>query len=883
MAADEQRLIALADAIADGRAVEWDQICGGADDAERSLLGQLRVLAQVADVHRQATSEEPARPLDDSRPPADETAQTGPRVSIGQWGAFELLEQIGAGTFGTVYRAWEPALEREVALKLLDRQPTREVEAGSAVVKEGRLLARVRHPNVITVYGADRHDSRVGIWMEYIRGRTLKELLATQGTFSAHEAALLGISLCHALAAVHHAGLVHRDLKAQNVMREQGGRTLLMDFGAGLDLDPSSNRNAAVVTGTPLYMAPELFDDAPATPLSDLYSLGVLIYHCLTKTYPVSGRTFEDVRAGHESQTCHRLRDVRPGLPSALVQAVDRALSRDPRDRFESAGAMAEALERTFGFGPHMVAPAEARPAEAMKAAEPSAAHRERREADAVARVSQWWLLAPLIVASIAAAFWAFGAVRLRAPADAAPSRISSVAVLPFENLSGPEYGYFSDGVTDLLISSLSKITALRVISRTSTSHYRQAPKLLPEIARELKVEGIIEGSVLRSNDRLRVTAKLILASTDAPLWADSYERNLTDLFPLQAEIARAIARQIRVHVTPQEQQQLAAADTVDPAAQDAYLKGWSRLETLTADGAKDAIAYFEQAVKIAPGYARAYAMLSHAYWFLGSGFNGLSSRDESYTRSRDAALKALELDPLLPRAYCELGQNQFYYEWDWAGAEGSIRRAIALNPSDSDAHQQFGWFQAARGRFEEALAEMKTARELDPISYSRRLPLSAVLYYARRYDESIAEQRAVLTMDPGNAVARFGLARNYSAKGLHADAAREFSNPAAGPEAFRLAELARTYAEAGDRNRASSILDRLTTDVQNGKIALNPDSLGFVYLAMGDRERALALLEEAFAQRSAGLVWLRVDPRFDRLRGDNRFRSLLRRIGLES
>jgi serine/threonine-protein kinase len=331
MAPDAARLLALAEAIADGRPLDWaDAESALETPADRALVRELRLLAGLADAHRSAGAvhDEP------------EPQRSGDTLT--QWGVLEIRERIGSGTFGTVYRAWDPRLAREVALKILRG---RETDADGRAVEEGRLLARVRHPQVITVFGADRIDGRIGIWMELVHGQTLEGLLRDRGPFSAREAASMGAELCAALAAVHRARLVHRDDKAQNVMREAGGRLMLMDFGAGEDLASAPHRNHA---GTPVYMAPELFDGAKASPRSDIYSLGVLLFHIVTGEYPVTGATTAAVREAHVRRERRRLIDLRPDLPRAFVHAVDCALERDPGDRFETAGAMERALSRAF-------------------------------------------------------------------------------------------------------------------------------------------------------------------------------------------------------------------------------------------------------------------------------------------------------------------------------------------------------------------------------------------------------------------------------------------------------------------------------------------------------------------------------------------------------
>ncbi len=347
MADDRAVALAVADDIAEGRSVDWDSALRTADgEREQTLIRQLRLVAGLAEVHRgpaRLTSETAAADLTQTFMNVEEP----PPASVRVWAHLELRERLGAGAFGMVYRAWDARLDREVALKLLNAGPATRV-AVSRAIEEGRLLAKLRHPNVVTIYGAEVHGGQVGIWMEYVRGRSLEELLAKQGPFGAHEAALIGVDLCRALAAAHAAGVIHRDVKASNVLREQGGRILLTDFGAGLELR-EADIAARAVSGTPLYMAPELFHGGSASPRSDLYSLGVLLFRLVTGSYPVTGETWHELKDKHGRRERELLRDLRPELPAAFTQAVERAIAEDPDERYPTAGRMEQALAGALG------------------------------------------------------------------------------------------------------------------------------------------------------------------------------------------------------------------------------------------------------------------------------------------------------------------------------------------------------------------------------------------------------------------------------------------------------------------------------------------------------------------------------------------------------
>ena len=560
-------VVALANAIADGRPIDWsttDEAALTMDD--RLLLAQLRVIDSVSSVHR--------RP--DFLPVTSADISTATSDDPVTWGHLEIRDVIGGGSYGVVYRAWDPHLASEVALKVL----TGATSAGSQVIREASLLARVRHPNVVSIYGADRRAGRVGLWMELVRGRTLKEVVAERGTFGAREAALVGLDLTRALAAVHGAGLVHRDVKAQNVMREDGGRIVLMDFGAGVESDPQAEPR---LIGTPAYVAPEQFDRSGSTPQSDIYSLGVLLYHVVTGSFPISADSLSGAEAAHKRGDRRHLRDVRPDLPTEFVRIVERAMHPDIADRYGTAGELEADLVQ-------FVVKEDRRAAEATTRTD--------------GRTAMQRALVPVIAALLIVAA-TLGAWRLwqnRSPARPTAAGLRSLAVLPFENLTGdPAQEYFVDGMTDLLTDQLSAISSLSVTSRTSAMRFRGRPNSLEHIGKELRVDGIVEGSVARSGERIRVTVRVIHAGADIRLWGQSYEREARDAFRLQAEIAQTIARELKAALTPREQQRLEHPYVADQQAQELYLQGRYLFHSLNRDKIVQARSLLERAVEIDP------------------------------------------------------------------------------------------------------------------------------------------------------------------------------------------------------------------------------------------------------------------------------------------
>jgi TolB-like protein len=492
---------------------------------------------------------------------------------------------------------------------------------------------------------------------------------------------------------------------------------------------------------------------------------------------------------------------------------------------------------------------------------------------------SAGFALAAFVVAAVVVGlFIAGGAGRDRRP-DGPAARIQAVAILPLANLSGdPDQEYFADGITDALITELAKVKALKVISRTSVMRYKAGTKPLREIARELKVEGVIEGAVVRSGDRVRITAQLVDARSDRHLWAETYERDLQDVLALQGEVARAVARAVQVTLTPQQEARLMSTRPVNAEAYDAYLMGRYFWNKRTADGFQKATEYFQKAIGKDPRYAAAYAGLADCY---------LAGREDQprpvIQAARTAALKALEIDPDLAEAYSTLAGVKLRYEFDWRGAEEEQQRAIALNPNYATAHLRYSQYLSFRERFDEALREARRAEDLDPFSVVVRKNTAFVLYWARQYDEAMEQYRKVLEMEPTfpQALREIGLV--YEQKRMFPQAIAVLQKTIRLPGNYLMmmstADLGHVFAVSGRKREARKILNELQELAE--KHDVSAFDIAVIHAGLGDKAEALAWLEKAYDDRSFFLVSLNVDPRFDHLRAEPRFRALVQRIGL--
>jgi TolB-like protein/Flp pilus assembly protein TadD len=702
---------------------------------------------------------------------------------------------------------------------------------------------------------------------------TLEQQVTAQGLFSAREAALVGIDLCRALAAIHAAGLLHRDVKAQNVMREEGGRIVLMDLGTGREADARGRRFASDMAGTPLYLAPEIFTGTPASERTDLYSLGVLLYHLVTGSFPVRATTIDELQDGHAAGAMVRLRDARADLPTAFVRVVDRAIAANPARRYESAGALEADLADSLG----------------------DVSVPTRAKAESRARWLGWPRVAVVcgVFALIAAAV-VIGWPSLRRTSGVTPGTIRSIVVLPLANMSGdPAQEYFADGMTDELIGTLGELGGLNVISRTSAMQFKGSKKPLSEIARTLHVDAVLEGSVVvtpgsvaagSDTKRVRINARLIHAGTDTQLWDRVFERIGPDVLALQSAIARAVADGIDLRLTSRQERVLtrsgggqARAGELD--AFDLYLKGRYYWNTRSEEGLKRSIQYFQEAIDRDPRSSLGYAGLADAYNLVG--YYGFLSRDQARERASAAAIKALELNDSLAEAHASLG----FLHWDqfeWDAAEASYKRALAVKPGYATAHHWLAYQLAQRGRFAEAIDEIRKAVALDPLSVGVNGAFGGILVYARQYDDAIAQLTRTVEMDPGFARNRTELAKAYALKGLGKRALEEADKAAAlgVRDVLVRADIGFVDAVAGRPAEARKIVDELVERHRRHEDGA-ATGVAIVYAGLGARQEALDWLDIARRSLDPELGGLKADPRFESVRGDARFGKLLATIGL--
>jgi eukaryotic-like serine/threonine-protein kinase len=828
-------LVDAAGLVADGAEFDLPSISSGlSTDEERAIADELAAIARIAEAHRKL-----------HHLPSESRVQPEPALSGSKWGHLKLIEVVGRGTYGTVYRAWDSRLDRSVALKLFHgaRNP-------QAVMREGRMLGRIRHENVVTVHGADVHKGIAGIWMEFVHGRRLDHIVEQQGPLSADEAIQVGLVVCRALAAVHAAGLLHCDVKAQNIIREPAGRIVLMDLGAGRVATTDEDAKARMqVAGTPRYMAPELFDHGAALPQTDVYSVGVLLFYLVSGRFPVDGKTLSEIRRAHLEGTRTRLDETRPDLHTGFLREVSRAIDPNPEKRHQTPNELESAL---------------------LGVVNEQQAARNRTRVRWMAAAA-----AVLVAASLGIGVWRFGGT----PTSPATPATRAVAVLPIQNLTGdPAKAYLADGLTEVLISNLARIRALRVPSFGAVASFRDRHDSSATVAKKLGAEFLLAGSILEVGPRSRITVQLIDPSADTVVWAEELTRDSDSLLEAQAEIARLVAAHLAVRLSPAEQTALTQR-AVDPRAQEAYLRGLELAHrALDRQSAQGALKYFADAVRIDPNFALAWADYANFELI------DLATSPDRFERAievKERAEQAIRLDPTLGAGYVALGTAQFYFDWDFAAAERTFRAGIDRTPSMAVGYQRFSMLLAALDRLPEAIAFCRTSTELEPQVAIHRTSLGILYYYARDYSQAETVMKGALDIQPDFPIAWFGLGRVYSAMGRHAEAieAIERSLTDRRPASY-LVELARAHTAAGHSAEASAIIDELGRLQQKG-YTYSLDNHAYIAAAAGRLDEAFQILDQAVQQRLTNVLWLAVDPRVDPLRQDSRFSTLLERIGL--
>jgi serine/threonine-protein kinase len=739
-------------------------------------------------------------------------------------GRYRLIERIGEGGMGEVWKAHDDNLDRDVAIKMLLHGTLRDATSRERFRREALVLSRLSHPGVATIFDFDVRNGCEFLVMEYVGGGTLQSRLEA-GPLAVDDVLRLGIAIAEALDNAHRHGFLHRDLKPGNVALTADGNPKILDFGIALLLSGEKVAGriteAGMVLGSLPYMSPEQLLGETCDARTDIYALGVMLFEMLAGQRPFAKERPEALMFAIVSNAAQSVRALRPDAPEALDRMIAECLRKDPAQR-------------------------------PISAAQVSAALRGIREGSPTAAL-------PL------------------PPRDV----IRAIAVLPLRNVSrDPSQEYFADGMTESLISDLSRIKALRVISRTSIMRYKDAAKSLPEIACELNVDAVLEGSALLAGNRVRLSVQLVMARTDETLWAERYDRDLADLLGMQSELAETVAREIEIQISPTEARKLANREPVNPEAHLEYLKSLHSFSAGSPEAMEVALRHARRSLELDPTSALAWTALADCQTF--RAIRGMAPPAEAAEAALAAAKRALQLDPSLADAHASLG-TILSHNGDLAGGLRALEKAVELNPGLGGAQILLCRALYAYERHAEAHVALNKAVSIDPQSMMVYTGVGDAYYFSRDYEKSVFNFRMSIELDPRFDGAHTGLARSLEALGRFDEARAEYeegrrlSGGIAGPS-FGLAHL---EAAAGNDKEARRILAELTA--ARSTRVVSSWGIAVMHASLGDVDEAFRWLDIAIEERSPGLLLLRVHPRLDPIRSDPRYRPLVRQLGLES
>jgi serine/threonine-protein kinase len=734
---------------------------------------------------------------------------------------YEILEKLGEGGMGIVYRAEDTKLKRIVALKFLRPQAFGTEEQKERFIREAQLTASLDHPHICTVYEIDESDDQIFISMAYTEGVTLKERIRG-GPLQIDDAVRLAVQVSRGLAAAHEKDIVHRDIKSTNIMITTSGHAKIMDFGLAKITGGKEISKTTAPIGSAAYMSPEQARSESVDRRTDIWSLGVVLYEMVSGQLPFQADFEPAVVYSILNEDVVPLSELQPEVHPDLERIVDRMLAKDADARYGSVldvlddlSIMKEKLDSQDGV--------------------------ERR---------------------------------------ARKKKEPSIAVLPFSDMSPhKDQEYFCDGIAEEIINALAKVEGMRVVARTSSFLFKGGNEDIRDIGRRLKVEAVLEGSVRKAGNQLRITTQLTKAADGFHMWSERYDREMEDVFAIQDDITLAIVNKLKVTLLGEDWATSARRHTPDLEAYNMYLNGRFFWNKRTEGGYQKGLAYFERAITKDPTYALAYVGIADCYDLLG--WYDYVSPTEAFPKARAAARKALELDDSLAEAHASLGWISINYDWDWAAGESDYLRAIELNPSYATVHQWYAEYLSYMGRHDEAIAEGERAHELDPLSLIINNDLGQVFYFARQYDRAVEQLRKTLEMDPNFTIAHFFTVLALTEKGEYNEALRDVQKAmelSGGGDPLIVALLGTVNAFAGEKEKAKVVLGKLTA--LSCRRYVSPFWLALVHVGLGETDRSFEWLENAFEERDHWLETSRVHPMLDSLRSDPRYGDLLDRMG---
>jgi serine/threonine protein kinase/Tfp pilus assembly protein PilF len=743
---------------------------------------------------------------------------------------YRILEKIGSGGMGEIYLAEDTKLKRQVALKFLPRQMTADAEARQRFRREAQAAAALNHPNIVTIYEIGEHEDQVFIAMEYVEGQTLKELITVNRTPSTVDPSPIthhplpitqvieiATQLASGLAAAHAKGIVHRDVKPQNILVDKSSRVKILDFGLAKLRGVSQLTKESSTLGTVHYMSPEQTMGKEVDQRTDIWSLGVVLYEMLAGDFPFKGDYEQAVIYSILNEEPDPVRSSRADVSDSLERTIGKALAKEPERRYSTMSEMTSDLRK-------------------MAAA---------------------------------------GEVRANTEKEALPS----IAVLPFINMStDAENEYFSDGLAEELITRISRLRNLRVVARTSAFAFKGKELDIREIGRKLGVRTILEGSVRKSDSRLRITAQLINVADGFHLWSEQYDREVKDIFAIQDEIAHEIVKKLKINLLGEDRSQ-ASSRIEDVEAYQRFLRGRHLVSKYTLVSLYKAIDCFEQVLSEYPAFAPALVGMADAYFFLG--FLDLMPPRESFPKAKEMAQKAIALDPSLANAHSLLGLTLLHHDWDWPAAEESLRQALAINDQNSFAHSGYGTYLLVIGKMDEAVNEYLLELQVNPLASRTVVNCGMALMRSERLDEAIAHMQRVIDIEGGNPHAQWLLGQAWFLKNEHDKGIAQIRQAVALSDRnpMILAGLGWALAMNSQSGEAQEIIAELKR--RSDEEPIRPYLIAKIYAGLNDADHAFAWLDQSFRQHDPSLAFILTDETLAHLHHDHRFRDLLARLRL--